>query len=168
MRTDLPVLIELQVGSSNEIVVRAPKESPTLRYTYLHCGSDEKGLPSIGRVLGILHFKGRSYVLLRWFTPTFPGYNKLQKHHIISKKCTQLELTNACAVINIDQIERVVHLVPNFCVFSRSRQLFHLNPTPLGTTLRADAKELAYTLQNTDVDVDVEHSSSLTQLLAQL
>lgn len=159
------VLPTCQVGSQREIVVRAPRKSPTLRHTYVHCGSDGNGLPSVGRVYGILHVHGRSYVLLRWFTPTFPGSAKRLQHSIISNNYTHLSLTVACAVINIDQIERVVHVVPDFCVFTPTRQLFHLNSTPLGTTLRSAAKELAYTLEETD-DTHVHGSSNaLTELI---
>ncbi len=149
-----------KVGGMSEVVVRAPRKNI---FTYVNCGRDDSGLPSVGRVYGILCCESKSYILLRWLTPKFVGSSgSIPATHIVRQQHTRLFLTNVCAVIHIDQLENVVHIVPDFKYHTEDGKYsyFYVNNIPLGTTLRSQAKHDLYALQE---HKEQEHKECETQ-----
>ena len=114
------------VGEAVEHVVRSPKALST---TCIQCGAF-----SFGQVLAIPSVRETTFLVVRWFTPSFPGSTKRPSpQHVVATKYLRLKLTNAVVVIPLDHVEQVVHIVPDF----RATDFFFVNTTPLGTTLRA-------------------------------
>jgi hypothetical protein len=114
------------VGAAVEHVVRSPK---ALSITCIQCGEF-----SFGQVLAIANVRETTFLVVRWYTPSFPGSNKRPSlQYVVSTKFLRLKLTNAVVVIPLDHVQKVVHIVPDF----RATEFFFVNTTPLGTTLRA-------------------------------
>jgi hypothetical protein len=114
------------VGGAVEHVVRSPKALST---TCIECGGF-----SYGEVLAIASTRETTFLVVRWFTPSFPGSTKRPSpQHVVATKYLRLKLTNAVVVIPLDHVQQVVHIVPDF----KAEGFFFVNTTPLGTTLRA-------------------------------
>ena len=143
---------------------RAPKKGGI--FTSVACGADDEGLPSIGRVLGILYVRERTYILIRWFSPTFLNSNRaIPRRKVLAQQYKRLVLTNSCAVVQIDQLVSVCHVVPEFVSFhdENVENLYFVNNLPLGTTLRNKAKENLYAIQERHQESIVNPNDSLLQ-----
>ncbi len=120
-----------RVGTAVEHIVRSPK---TLSTTCIQCNTF-----SFGQVLAIANVRDCTYLVVRWFTPSFPGSTKrLSDQHVVSAKYLRLKLTTNVVVIPLDHVEKVVHIVPDF----REPGFYFINTSPLGTTLRARPWEM--------------------------
>jgi hypothetical protein len=131
-----------KVGAANEVVIRAPKG---LNITCVDCGEE-----SYGQVLAI-DVRSKTFLCLRWFTPTFPG-SATRNRGAVSKHYTTIKLTNRIVVLPLDQVNGTVHMVPNFV---KGSAFFYINNSPLGSTLRARPWE--------EMIKQAEHSSSLQE-----
>ena len=153
------------LGTSQEIVVRGPKRGNI--FTHVACGADARGLPSIGRVLGILHVRNRAYIILRWLSPTFLNSNRpIPRKNILAQQYRRLVLTNTCAVVQVDQLVSVCHVVPEFDTFNddqSTQTLYYVNNRPLGTTLRNKAKENLYACAEGIQEPSVSAADALLQ-----
>jgi hypothetical protein len=120
-----------KAGENAEIVIRAPKG---LNVTCVHCGDE-----SYAQVLAIVDVRQRTFLFVRWFTPTFPGSNAhVPGRAAVAARYTTLMLTNKTVAITLDQVVSTVHIVPHFI---KGHPYFFLNTLPLGSTLRARSWE---------------------------
>ena len=135
-----------KVGGLQDIVIR-PKRSP-IYFTVVKSKGDDA---NYSRVLGIMRVRGRGYLLLRWFTPTFPGStDPVPVTHVCRQRYERVKLTNNVVVEQLDHIERTVAIAPHWTIPG----LWYINHTPLGTTLQNTAWDTAMTLNEDESKED--------------
>ena len=90
---------------SKHSILRSPRG---LTYTVVHTDQGD----SYGQIYLIIDFLERVFLFLRWFTPTFPGSNRIPPEtSVVGRSFRKYRLTTSMAVISVAQVLFIICLL---------------------------------------------------------
>ena len=134
------------VGGLTEVIVRSPRSA--LSFTVVKTRGGD-----YARVLAILRFRDRGYLLLRWYTFRFEDCGPGRRPTDVCRlRYPRVKSTNSVVVEQLDHIAGTVGILPDW----DNPEVWYINISPLGTTLQSRAWETALALQEGGEIIDDE------------